>query len=62
MQIEVERERAPQNFAKPEGMSDADYANLKKQMDGIFNAAIGVAALQKKDFPTATKSSLRDDR
>jgi hypothetical protein len=47
---------ALQNFAKPEGMSDADYANLKKQMDGIFNAAIGVAALQKKDFPTATKS------
>ena len=49
-------EAALQNFAKPEGMSDADYANLKKQMDGIFNAAIGVAALQKKDFPTATKS------
>ena len=47
---------ALQNFAKPEGMSDADYANLKKQMDGIFNAAVGVAALQKKDFPTATKS------
>jgi hypothetical protein len=47
---------ALQNFTKPEGMSDADYANLKKQMDGIFNAAIGVAALQKKDFPTATKS------
>lgn len=43
-------------FAKPEGMNDADYANLKKQMGGIFNAAIGVAALQKKDFPTATKS------
>jgi hypothetical protein len=49
-------EAALQNFAKPDGMSDADYANLKKQMDGIFNAAIGVAALQKKDFPTATKS------
>ncbi len=47
---------ALQNFAKPDGMSDADYANLKKQMDGIFNSAIGVAALQKKDFPTATKS------
>jgi hypothetical protein len=49
-------EAALQNFAKPEGMSDTDYANLKKQMDGIFNAAIGVAALQKKDFATATKS------
>src|SRR5258705_4260757 len=41
-------EAALQSFAKPEGMSEADYANLKKQMDGIFNAAIGVAALQKK--------------
>ena len=47
---------ALQNFAKPDGMSDPDYQNLKKQMDGIFNAAVGVAALQKKDFPTATKS------
>lgn len=49
-------EAALQNFAKPDGMSDPDYQNLKKQMDGIFHAAIGVAALQKKDFPTATKS------
>ncbi|HST11582.1 MAG TPA: hypothetical protein VLL05_14500 [Terriglobales bacterium] len=44
------------NFAKPEGMSEPDYQNLKKQMGGIFSAAVGVAALQKKDFPTATKS------
>ncbi len=47
---------ALQNFSKPEGMSDADYQNLKKQMGGIFNAAIGVAALQAKDYPTSTKA------
>ncbi|PYX36001.1 MAG: hypothetical protein DMG81_16965 [Acidobacteria bacterium] len=43
------------SFSKPAEMSDADYQNLKKQMGGIFNAAVGVAALQKKDFPTAIK-------
>jgi len=43
------------SFNKPAEMSDADYQNLKKQMGGIFNAAVGVAALQKKDFATATK-------
>jgi hypothetical protein len=47
---------ALQNFNKPDGMSDADYQNLKKQMSGIFNAAIGVAGLQAKDYPTATKA------
>src|SRR2546430_2613396 len=43
------------NFNKPEGMSDADFEKLKNQMSGIFNAAIGLAALQTKDYPTATK-------
>ena len=33
--------------------------NLKKQMSGIFNAAIGVAALQKKDFPDRHQSLAR---
>jgi tetratricopeptide (TPR) repeat protein len=47
---------ALQSFNKPEGMQPQEYDNLKKQMSGIFNAAIGVAALQKKDYPTATKS------
>jgi len=46
---------ALQSFAKPEGMSATDYDKLKAQMSGIFNAAVGVAALQKKDYPTATK-------
>jgi hypothetical protein len=43
------------NFNKPEGMSDADFEKLKTQMAGIFNAAIGIAALQNKDYPAATK-------
>jgi tetratricopeptide (TPR) repeat protein len=47
---------ALQNFSKPEGMSDADFNNLKTQMGGIFAAAVGVAALQGKDYATATKS------
>jgi tetratricopeptide (TPR) repeat protein len=47
---------ALQNFTKPDGMSDADYANLKKQMGGIFNSAIGQGALQTGDYPTATKA------
>ena len=46
---------ALQSFAKPEGMSPTDYDKLKAQMSGIFNAAVGVAALQKKDYPTAIK-------
>ena len=45
--------QALQNFAKPEGMSDADYAKLKSQMSGIFNAAAGISALQNKDYKTA---------
>ena len=47
---------ALQSFNKPEGMSDADYQKLKLQMGGIFNAAVGVAGLQAKDYPTATKA------
>jgi len=42
-------------FNKPEGMSDADFQKLKDQMTGIFSAAVGVAALQEKDYPTAIK-------
>ncbi len=47
---------ALQSFAKPDGMSPADFETLKKQMGGIFNAAVGQDALQKKDYPTATKA------
>src|SRR5690242_2736070 len=43
-------------FNKPEGTSDADFAKMKDQMTGIFNAAIGISSLQDKDYPTAVKS------
>jgi tetratricopeptide (TPR) repeat protein len=43
-------------FAKPEGTSDADFQKMKDQMGGIFNAAIGIAALTDKDYDTARKA------
>jgi hypothetical protein len=42
-------------FAKPEGTSDADFQKMKDQMTGIFSAAIGISALQDKDYPNAIK-------
>ena len=48
--------QALDKFQKPEGVSDADYEKLKKEMSGIFNSAVGLGALQGKDFPTAQKS------
>jgi len=43
---------------KPEGMSDADFDKLKKQTSSIFNGAVGINALQTKDYATA-QSALR---
>src|ERR1700736_3872639 len=43
-------------FNKPEGTSDADFQKMKDQMAVIFNAAIGIAALQEKDYATAVKA------
>jgi hypothetical protein len=34
-------------FAKPDGTSDADFQKMKDQMTGIFNAILGIAALQE---------------
>jgi tetratricopeptide (TPR) repeat protein len=42
-------------FAKPDGTSDADFQKMKDQMTGVFNAAIGLAALTDKDYDTARK-------
>jgi hypothetical protein len=42
-------------FTKPDGTSDADFQKLKDQMTGIFNAAIGIAALTDKDYDIARK-------
>ena len=43
-------------FTKPEGTSDADFQKMKGQMTGIFNAAIGIAALTDKDYDNARKA------
>jgi tetratricopeptide (TPR) repeat protein len=43
-------------FTKPEGTSDADFQKMKNQMTGIFNAAIGIAALTDKDYEAARKA------
>jgi tetratricopeptide (TPR) repeat protein len=42
-------------FAKPEGTSDADFQKMKDQMTGIFNSAMGIPALQAKNYPDAIK-------
>ena len=47
--------QALEKFQKPEGMSDADYEKLKKEMSGIFNGAVGISALQNKDYATSQK-------
>jgi tetratricopeptide (TPR) repeat protein len=41
---------------KPEGMSDADFDKQKKQMSVIFNGAVGIAALQNKDYAKAQEA------
>lgn len=40
-------------FTKPDGTSDADFQKMTDQMKAVFHAAIGIAALQDKDYPTA---------
>ncbi len=41
---------------KPDGTSDADFDKLKKQLSVIFNGAVGISALQSKNFPQAQQS------
>ncbi len=45
--------KALPGWQKPEGMSDADFGSLRKQMASIFEGAAGFAALQAKDYPAA---------
>jgi tetratricopeptide (TPR) repeat protein len=42
-------------FTKPEGTSDADFQKMKDQMTGVFNAALGIAAITDKDYEDARK-------
>jgi len=43
-------------FSKPPGTSDAEYDKMKGQMDGIFNAAMGIADLTDKNYEAARKT------
>jgi tetratricopeptide (TPR) repeat protein len=45
--------KALSGWQKPEGVSDADFDKLRKQMAAIFHGAAGFAALQAKDYPAA---------
>lgn len=40
-------------FTKPDGTSVDDFKKMTDQMNVVFNAAIGLAALQDKDYPAA---------
>jgi hypothetical protein len=43
-------------FTKPPGTSEADFDKMKGQMDGIFNAAIGISDLTDKNYDGARKT------
>jgi tetratricopeptide (TPR) repeat protein len=45
--------KALPGWQKPEGLSDADFEKMRKQMAAIFHGAAGFAALQAKDYPVA---------
>ncbi|MGC2109833.1 MAG: hypothetical protein WA655_09970 [Candidatus Korobacteraceae bacterium] len=47
--------QALQNMPKPDGMSDPDFTKLHNEMTGIFDGAVGFAALQAKDYANAQK-------
>jgi hypothetical protein len=44
---------ALQTYQKPEGMTDDQFTQLKTQLAGIFNASVGLNALQTKDYANA---------
>jgi len=48
--------QAADSMPKPSGVSDADFAKLQNGVKVIFNGAIGMGAIQKKDYPTAQKA------
>lgn len=48
--------QALQTYQKPENMSDLDFQKLKDQLAGIFNASVGLNALQKSDYAKAQQA------
>jgi tetratricopeptide (TPR) repeat protein len=45
-----------QGRKKPDGMTDQQFADQNKAFAGVFNGAIGKAALTSKDYPTAIQA------
>ncbi len=48
--------QAADTMPRPAGISDADYTKLQNGVKVIFNGAIGMDALQRKDYATAQKA------
>ncbi len=48
--------QAAESMPRPAGVSDADFEKLKNGVKVIFNGAIGMDALQRKDYATAQKA------
>ena len=48
--------QAAETMPRPAGVSDADYKKLQDGVRVIFNGAIGMDALQRKDYATAQKA------
>jgi len=48
--------QAADSMPHPAGVSDADFKKLQDSVKVIFNGAIGMAALQSKDYQTAQKA------
>jgi tetratricopeptide (TPR) repeat protein len=47
-------------FTKPDGTSDADFQKMKDQMTGIFDSALGMAALTDASKATAPDEKQKD--
>ena len=53
--------QAVEKMAKPDGVSDADFAKQKGQLSGLLNSVAGFSSLQTKDYASAQKY-LRPER
>jgi hypothetical protein len=53
---------ALKSWRNADGMNDADFAKLRRQMENIFNGAFGFAALQGKDYGRARDAYLLADQ
>ena len=47
--------QAVDKMAKPDGVTDADFAKQKAQLSGLLNSVAGFSALQLKDYTSAQK-------